>query len=536
MFRFYILCFLFVFEGHSADIESTLKNYFNSDKYTAFQKDWQKHRKSYENAIKLALKDNYGYKGMNVYIRKSADAHRIANGFYLSDGVVGVMFHEMFLGELPHLSAPEVTFALASNILRIESGIDKILIHTRYTLFRNQSDVIYGNPDDKNSPFTYDVVDNLGNAAIIAENCKLTGYAITKLSGQSVDIGHSTFAVTECKFSIEISSPGLGREPITAQYFNQPQSKSLEKLISKPIREEMLPKLQATLLTYINTTLIFQERLSEYRKSQRKMFKESSKYILKLIRSLNKQSIQLNKAATGLQPYHITWNVCVEKACPIHVGVNDVTVYGLDSVFSAHRGGPFKLQSLKIGEALTFNYVQVRGKVHFENETIKFTHNFFAEIDDVTFAIEMGFSNQVQDSHFVDWRSIELSIMDFKGNIEERMNANSFITGYLYNEIPKALTEYLHGVLGVNPKPAKLIDLYSSWSREKDDQEENTEEISSDQSVIGKKMYKTDKAKRKKPLLLSLNKHHDNGHISVGSDNRDEETSLDDDTLNYKKS
>ncbi|CAH4028394.1 unnamed protein product [Pieris brassicae] len=480
-----------------------------------------------------ALKDNYGYKGMNVYIRKSADAHRIANGFYLSDGVVGVMFHEMFLVELPHLSAPEVTFALASNILRIKTGIDKILIHTRYTLFRNQSDVIYGNPNDMNSPFTYDVVDNIGNAAIIAENCKLTGYAMIKLSGQSVDIGHSTFAVTECKFSIEISSPGLGREPIIAQYFNQPQSKSLEKLISKPIREEMLPKLQATLLTYINTTLIFQDRLSEFRKSQRKIFKESSKYILKLIRSSNKQSKQLNKATTELQPFHITWDVCVEKACPIHVGVNDVTVHGLDSAFSAHRGGPFKLQCLKIGEALTFNYVQVRGKVHFENQTIKVTQNFFAEIDDLTFSIEIGIDNQVQNYNFVDWRSIELSIMDFKGNIEERMNANSFITGYLYNELPKALTEYLHRDFGVNAKSAKLIGHYSSWSREKNDYEEKTEEISKDQALIGKKIYKTDKVKKKKPLLLSLNKQHDNGYmITVGSDDdRDKGTSLEVDTL-----
>ncbi|CAK1551217.1 unnamed protein product [Leptosia nina] len=360
------------------------------------------------------------------------------------------MFHEIFLGELPHLVEPEVTFALASNVLQIDSKLDKMFLHTRYSLFRNHTDIVFGGKVDKHSPFTFDSVEITGNLAIIADDCKLSGSVLTKLSGQSVDIGHSNFMVSNCKFTVEISSVGYGREPVIAPYFTKQKSKALEKLISKPIREELLPKLQATLLTYVNTTLIFHDRLSEYRQHQRRIFKDTSKHVMKIIKNLAVGLIQLSQGPMKLKPFDVSSDICVERPCPIGAAVHDVNVFGLDTVYSGHMGGPFKLQSLKIHEDIRFNYILVRGKISFKNTTFNREHGFSIELGDVTFNTEIDISKNVQNCEFVSWRSIEIAIFGFINNVEERMNANSFLSAYLYNELPKTLTKHLLKAFGNN--------------------------------------------------------------------------------------
>lgn len=134
--------------------------------------------------------------------------------------------------------------------------------------------------------------------------------------------------------------------------------------------------------------------------------------------------------------------------------------------------------------------------------------------------------------------------MNFKGNVEERMNANSFINGYLYNEIPNALTEYLHRVLGEKPKSD---DVLNNYDRENDSNEiyslrrgelssidkhgsnhgnkkqqygtnklnnevggskngqtDKMEKINKDKVFIGKKIDKTDKVTKKNPIMASV--------------------------------
>ncbi|CAG4971415.1 unnamed protein product [Colias eurytheme] len=434
-------------------------NYTNIETFTNFQQEWQKNRKSYESAIRLALRDNYGYKGMNVYIRKSVDSHRIANGFYVHDNVVGVLCQDMFLGELPHFTSPEVTMALASNALRIETGLSKMFVYTQYILFRNYSDVVVnGRNLSEHSPFSFQDVHYVGPLAITAEDCTLSGYAITKLSGQSVDLGHNTFTVSDCKFSVEISSLGMGLAPVTAPYFNNHQSRVLEKLISKPIREELVPKLQASLLTYVNTSNIFGDKLAEYRQYQTKLFKETSKYFISNIRALNKNTVRINQGAILMKSFSVTWNVCEEKPCKTSVSLKDIYLYGLDTVYSSHSGGPYKLQSKKIGEAICYNYLQVRGIIGFKNDTISTDHDFFAELYDVNVNIEIDIEKDVNVCDFVDWRSLELSIIGFKGNVQERTNANSLISGHLINEIPKVLIDHTLQFFKGNKRPTKLSE------------------------------------------------------------------------------
>lgn len=40
---------------------------------------------------------------------------------------------------------------------------------------------------------------------IVAEECKLGGYALVKLNGHAVNLGHDTFHINGCKFSIEVN-------------------------------------------------------------------------------------------------------------------------------------------------------------------------------------------------------------------------------------------------------------------------------------------------------------------------------------------
>ncbi|XP_047533422.1 uncharacterized protein LOC125068366 [Vanessa atalanta] len=137
--------------------------------FKALQKQWQGHRKSFENAIVLALKDNYGYRGMNVYVRRAADSFRMAKGLFLTDNVVDVLLFDLSLTSIPHLNMPEVTFALASNVLKVEAGLSQMIVQSSYVLFRNQSDILSTVPQNpyEKSPFAYEQVDNTGMLAYL---------------------------------------------------------------------------------------------------------------------------------------------------------------------------------------------------------------------------------------------------------------------------------------------------------------------------------------------------------------------------------
>ncbi|VVC97538.1 unnamed protein product [Leptidea sinapis] len=413
---YYLFCVLIkdfvVGAGSDSEFQNKVNAYFKSANFDDFQKHWQKDRRSYENAIGLALKENYGFEGMNVYIRKSADSQRIASGFYFTDNVVGVALRDIYLIQMPHIEMPQVTFALASNAFRLEAGLSKVLIHSQYFMFRNYSVIQNGEPEQNFSPFALPRVDDRGQLAIVADDCMLVGYAITTLNGQSVSLGHDTFKVERCKFSIEISSFGMHDPPVIAPYFDEEQGKLIEKLITKPIRQELIPKLQAALLTYINTTVIFHDNLTKYRQRQRKLFKYISSFLTTITQKVNRGTAQTYQGVIDLRPLEVTWTAWEKERWRSErttLMLKNIKLFGLDTLYTGHNGGAYKLDALNIAESLRYNFIQVQGKYFSKSVDERTVNTFVAEISDVTMNVEF----------------------------------DALISGHLLNEVSTVLTEHL---------------------------------------------------------------------------------------------
>nr|XP_034832164.1 uncharacterized protein LOC117988977 isoform X2 [Maniola hyperantus] len=364
----FIIIFVLAVGVDSSGIEDKVKKYFSSDVFKAFQKQWRTHRKSFENAVLLTLKESYGNRGMNIYVRRSADALKICTGLYGSDNVID---------------------------------------------------------------------------CIIAEDCTIDGYVVTKLSGMSINLGHDTFRVRNCKFSIEISS-NRRQPPIIAPYFTVEQSKQLELLLTRPIRAEMLPKLQAAVFTYINTSLVFEDYLYKFRDYQNDIFKETSKYMRDIAIALDSKTVAGNQATVDAPPISLTWDVkCPEEFCSGDVLIDNVTVHGLDTVYSAHTGGPIKTMSARITESLRFDSLMVRGITdYFHNDSAVEKHLFVAEIHDVAVEFEINVEKPEARFEVVSWRSFEFSILPFEHRKDQK-SLESFIHGYLLNVLPKLLNNHL---------------------------------------------------------------------------------------------
>ncbi|CAH0715399.1 unnamed protein product, partial [Brenthis ino] len=347
------------------------------------------------------------------------------------------------------MTMPEVTFALASNALKLEAGLSKMILETRYILFRNQSDIIYSKADQdpfKSSPFSYQQVQNKGQLAIVAEGCVLVGYALVKLGGHSVNLGHDTFRVKGCKFSVEISTYNFGGPPVIAPYFSHEQSKQLELLLTRPIREEITAKLQAALFTYINTSLIFGDYLSKFREYQKNIYKESIKHLNEIVRGINNQTVEMDKVTVDLDGIAVSWNFTCQNEgfCWTKMLISNVTLHGLDTLYSSHTGGPFKLQGAKIAESFRFNSMTVRGSICYENNTLKGDHEFVAEIRDFTVNIEMELNKTEVIVDVMSWRILELSVIELNHLFKNRKSAHSFIHGYLIHTIPGVLKDHIY--------------------------------------------------------------------------------------------
>ncbi|XP_045772851.1 uncharacterized protein LOC123872563 [Maniola jurtina] len=455
--KLFIVIFVLVAGVDSSGIEDKVKQYFRSDVFKAFQKHWRAHRKSFENAILLTLKESYGNRGINIYVRQSADALKICTGLYGSDNVIDWLLLDITLTSLPNLIMPEMMFALASNFLHLEAGLSKMILEAKYTLIRNQSDIVYSAEEQTlhKSPFSYVQVTPYGQLAIIAEDCTIDGYVVTKLSGMSINLGHDTFQVRNCKFSVEISS-NRQEPPIIAPYFTLEQSKQLELLLTRPIRAEMLPKLQAAVFTYINTSLVFGDYLPKIRDYQNNIFKETSKYVRDIAIAIDNKTIEENQATVDAPSISLTWDAkCPDEFCSGDVIVDNVTVHGLDTLYSAHTGGPIKMLSARIMESLRFNSLMVRGStVYFHNDTAVEKHNFVAEIHDVAVDFEINVEKPEARFEVVSWRSFEFSIIRLEQRRDQK-SLTAFIHGYLLNMLPILLNNHLRNTYKLlsNSKP-----------------------------------------------------------------------------------
>ncbi|KPJ08572.1 hypothetical protein RR48_12325 [Papilio machaon] len=396
----------------ASDFGSDILNYYKSETVNNFHKQWEQHRKPYENALKLALRESFGKRTMNTIERKMENEYKLSTGFYVFDNIVHVFFQEMHLTELPHLKEPEISFPLAYNALSVEVELGKMIIETDYKMMRNTSDVLSTGEQDpyKNSPFVLQQVQDEGHLAIIAEDCFVSGFTIAKLIGFTVTLGHDTFGLRNCKFSIEISGEGSNSPPVIAPYFSKAQASILENILSKPIRKELIAKLRSAAFSYVNTS-IFGDELPKYRHEQEKIFKQASTHVNKYVHDTIKENVLNNKASYDLDPMKISWtNKEQGNTSDESVFLEDIVIDGFDTAYSPQIGGPYKLRTVGIADTLRYNTLKIHGKIIFERNDLKNEHGFYMELQDVTLNVNMDLEDSSQSTFNMDryfyWRQV----------------------------------------------------------------------------------------------------------------------------------
>ncbi|XP_052753432.1 uncharacterized protein LOC113510959 [Galleria mellonella] len=461
---------------YSSSIEKTVMEYFMSDTVRSFKKTWEVYRKSHESAINLMLKENYGNnKGVNIFKKITKDTKLLSKGFYFSDNAVDVVLQDLYLLEMPHMLMSETAFSLDSNVLYVETKLSKMIVEATYILFRNESAVAYGDKDASNvSPFALQQVQRTGEIVLLVEGCVLSGLVIARLMGQSVNLGSESFKLTECRFNIEITSPGLGAPPIISPYFSKEQASQLGHLIMRPLRDELMPKLQGAIFTYINTTSVFQTDLPKFRHAQECIFKRTQVYISDVVKRLNKLTVEYGKDYLQMDDLLIKWNeLRNRKQYKTEILLANMTLSGLETLYSVQTGGPYRLDSVRIDETLRYNSIQVRGKLYIDSEEDNGQYGFAAELLDVAVRLTINVATEngrpkeelnvktlraskaVHNFEFESWREIELNHFNLNS-----VASRALISGYLLNEVSKCVIIHLSkmfieviGSTTINKKP-----------------------------------------------------------------------------------
>ncbi|CAD0201235.1 unnamed protein product [Chrysodeixis includens] len=314
------------------------------------------------------MKESIGFGGMNVYIRKFK--RPLATGYYHNDNQVGVILTNLRLENGPKLYMPEVQFSLTSNVLKLQSMLSRMVVHAEYSLIRNKSDIVFetdGQDSSNTSPFLFQQVRDSGKIAITMDECLLTGYVMTTLNGESVDLGYPHFRIIKCQYTIEIYREGSGSPPVIAKYTfaNEGQGLSLNLLLLKPIDDELIPKLQAGMFSFCNTSSMFNRLLGGFVDRQEKVFHATSSYMMGVVRQLNKISAEERAGTLNIPDYNIVWDDGMEHADALNetiyqnVRIKDVLITGIDTLYAANIGGPFKMNSIIIGEEIRFSTLQL---------------------------------------------------------------------------------------------------------------------------------------------------------------------------------
>ncbi|KAI8436953.1 hypothetical protein MSG28_010375 [Choristoneura fumiferana] len=451
---FLVTVFLVIIEIYcSKPIGNILSEYYESDTIKSFKEEWVKYKKPFENAIMTNIKENYGAKSMNIYIKHARHTLKITRGFYLSDNIVHVLFSDMILRDWPNLIMPEVSLSLPGNLVKVEATVGKMFVDTVYRMMRNESAVLYSEAEldeAKHSPFSLQQVQSTGKLTIIAEDCFLSGFSIVTFFGNSVSLGHSSFRLVDCKFTVEISSD-VGTPPVIAPYFPKGPGKQIESLLSQPIHDEMVQNLQGAIYSYINTSVVFGKELPKYKFNQQKLFKKTSNYMSSLCDKLNSLTLKSQKGTIALNDFedHMEKKTD-EKQSTTYISLKELKLYGLDSAYASRDGGSFEASQLSIADCIRFHSLQVRGIASYDNGT-QYTHNFAVELADLTVNIVVNIekrgSNSVHKFDVVFGRTFDFSILPWETGSHERLWYQALVSGYIISEVPARITEHLSGVL-----------------------------------------------------------------------------------------
>ncbi|CAG9561763.1 unnamed protein product [Danaus chrysippus] len=275
---------------------------------------------------------------------------RIKNIGRLTEGLLKMpwrlLLMEVTLTSLPQLIRPDVTFALASNLLRLESSLTRMIIECKYLAFRNQSDIVFdsGTKTNKHSPFSLQQIQFRGSLAKYQDN----------------------------------------------------------------------------------------------------LFKTADKYVSDVVRNINSETVETGQAAMRMPTFRkYSKTICEEGPCANYMIIDNVTVHGLDSLYSSHTGGPFKLQTTKIAESLRFNSLTIRGTLRHENNTVVAEYDFVAEIQDLPVNFEINADKTDPTFEVLKWRSISFSIIQLEHYLRDPRAASAYVQGYLANELPILLKNHL---------------------------------------------------------------------------------------------
>ncbi|XP_062525770.1 uncharacterized protein LOC105842441 isoform X2 [Bombyx mori] len=424
------------------------------DTVREFQDTWADVQRPLENAIVSALKESYGYRGMNVFVRKTRDLHSIATGYYHNDIQVRLLLSNLDLENLPYLWMPQVTFLLPDNVLKINASLSKMIVRCKYTVFRNTTDMIYdANEQDSNlnSPFRFQQVQNTGDLAISIEACVLSGFVMTMLDGPSVNLGLSSLELSKCRFSFEIYKQGLGTPPVLANYDLTNNGLNILNLLTIPLREELMPKLQAAMFSYVNTTAIFGDNLANIRRKQEGLLRTSWLYMADVVRNLNKVTLQENLGNIEMTDFDITWKETSSNSQQNRtfnqIRLSKMVLSGLETAYLSQTGGPYRFPNFELREQIRLSSLLVNGHIRYTGSD-EADYDFSVEITDLCVDVTIDVSHTkkrksstkgVQNVVVTGWRSAVFSIP----TIVPFPHTEALVIGYMYNTVPKYVVNVL---------------------------------------------------------------------------------------------
>ncbi|XP_049693861.2 uncharacterized protein LOC110372765 [Helicoverpa armigera] len=445
LFTSFLIC-----QISSEPIQKTILDYFNSESVRKFRNDWEIYRKPLEHAVTSALLENVGNPGMNVYIRRQNED--LALGLYHDDNQVQLVLLNILLQQLPSLYLPEVQFSLASNVLKIYAALSKIIIHADYAIARNKSDIIhepiYQNPYEA-SPFRFQQVSDIGKITLILDSCVLNGFLITSLSGESVNLGYDHLRLLHCQHTIELYQPGDDSPPVITRYnpYRLDDGLKLTDLLMRPISEELVPKVQAAMFTFINTSSIFQKDLKDLRENQEVVFQATWLYVTEIVRNLNRITIERNGGAIDIKDKTFYWEDVRETSVNKSetLTILEVVLTGLDTLYCAHSGGPYRMKSAMIGEQIRFSTLQVRGHIDIGKDRFAFVIELKDLAVDVQLEVKPG-QVQVDGEPYKILEIVGYRRMLFTAPSLMYPTVEALVSGYFLKELPKLIMSHLKSI------------------------------------------------------------------------------------------